>query len=243
VRVETIGNATLYQGDCRDVLPTLQKVDAVIMDPPYEKEAHAKGRRLLGAQKNGKRTVEYGELDFDPMTEELRTSVSASAGGLCNGWMLVFCQAEAVSKWRSAHELAGGKYKRACVWIKPDGPPQFTGDRPGMGYETIVASWFGAGRSKWNGGGRHGVFTHPQRDNNNPKVHMTQKPIRLMNELVYLFSNPFSTILDPVMGSATTGVAALNLNRKFIGIEIDPAKFDIACERIENALRQERLFI
>ena len=213
------------------------------MDPPYEKEAHAKGRRLLGAQKNGKRTVEYGELDFDPMTEELRTSVSASAGGLCNGWMLVFCQAEAVSKWRSAHELAGGKYKRACVWIKPDGPPQFTGDRPGMGYETIVASWFGAGRSKWNGGGRHGVFTHPQRDNNNPKVHMTQKPIRLMNELVYLFSNPFSTILDPVMGSATTGVAALNLNRKFIGIEIDPAKFDIACERIENALRQERLFI
>jgi DNA modification methylase len=127
------------------------------------------------------------------------------------------------------------------VWIKPDGAPQFTGDRPGMGYESIVASWCGQGRSKWNGGGRHGVFTFAQRDSNHPKQHMTQKPIALMNEIVALFSNRLDTILDPYMGSGTTGVAAVRMGRQFIGIEREPKYFDIACRRIEDAQRQASL--
>lgn len=242
MRIETIGNATLYLGDCREVLPSLPKVDAVITDPPYEAEAHTKGRRLLGEQKNGTRTVEYGALDFCAMDERLRMESTALSAVICGGWMLTFCQAEAVSKWRMAHETAGATYKRAMVWIKPDGAPQFTGDRPGMGYESIVASWCGGGRSKWNGGGRHGVFNHAQRDGNFPKEHMTQKPVSLMVELASLFSTEGQTILDPFMGSGTTGVACMNLQRHFIGIEREPKYFDIACKRIENALRQERLF-
>jgi site-specific DNA-methyltransferase (adenine-specific) len=237
-----IGDATLYCGECEHILPMLDKVDAVITDPPYEDEAHTKGRRLLGEQVNGERTVEYGALDFSPMTEELREQSTRAAGEICGGWMLSFCQAEAVALWREAHEGAGGKYKRAMVWIKPDGAPQFTGDRPGMGYESIVASWFGGGRSRWNGGGRHGVFVHAQRDNNHPKQHMTQKPIALMVELVRLFTNQHNLVLDPFMGSGTTGVAAIQLGRKFIGIERDPKYFEIACERIEQAYAQGKLF-
>ena len=237
-----IGTATLYRGDCMEVLPTLERVDAVITDPPYEMEAHTKGRRLLGRQESGERTVEYGEIDFAPMNEILRNESSSAAALVCDGWMLVFCQAEAVAAWRNSHELAGARYKRAMVWLKPDGAPQFTGDRPGMGYESIVASWCGTGRSKWNGGGRHGVFNHAQRDNNNPKQHMTQKPLALMIELVGLFSNQKETILDPFMGSGTTGVAAIQLGRKFIGIERERKYFDIACKRIEQAVAQGQLF-
>ena len=242
MRVEHIGDATLYLGDCLEVLPTLGKVDAVITDPPYEAEAHTKGRRLLGKQESGARTVEYGALDFAQMTEELRLQSTAAAASMCDGWLLTFCQAEAVALWRDAHEAAGAKYKRAMVWLKPDGAPQFTGDRPGMGYESIVASWCGSGRSRWNGGGRHGVFTHAQRDSNSPKVHMTQKPIALMCELVGLFTEPEDCILDPFMGSGTTGVAALQLGRRFIGIEREAKHFEAACRRIEQAAKQGQLF-
>lgn len=242
VRKEQIGEATLYLGDCLEVLPTLPKVDAVITDPPYEQEAHTNGRRLLGKQEGGARTVEYGALDFGAMTDTLRQDSASLAVRLCRGWMLTFCQAEAVAKWRDAHEAAGAAYRRAMVWLKPDGAPQFTGDRPGMGYESIVASWCGDGRSRWNGGGRHGVFTHAQRNDNTPKEHMTEKPVALMRELVALFTMPSDTVLDPFMGSGTTGVACAQLGRKFIGIEIEPRYFDIACRRIEQAYAQGKLF-
>lgn len=242
MRVVTIGDATLYLGDCMDLLPLREHVSHIITDPPYEPEAHTKGRRLLGEQTNGERTVEYGALDFACMTDELRRDVMLASVGICNGWALMFCQAEAVSLWRDALIAAGGKYKRAMVWLKPDGAPQFTGDRPGMGYESIVAGWCGLGRSTWNGGGRHGVFTHPQRDNNSRKEHMTQKPVALMRELVTLFTDPGDKILDPFMGSGTTGVAAIQHGRQFIGIEREAKYFDIACKRIEQAYNQRPLF-
>lgn len=248
MEVEVIGAATLYLGDCLEVLPELAKVGNVgsvahvITDPPYEKEAHSKGRRAAGRQIGGARSMEYVPLDFDQIDNDTRREASRLMAALCRGWLLTFCQAEAVALWRDEHEAAGAKYKRACIWIKPDGAPQFTGDRPGMGYESIVASWCGRGRSRWNGGGRHGVFTHAQRDYNKPKEHSTQKPIALMRELVGLFTDHGDTILDPFMGSGTTGVAAVDSGRAFIGIEKDPRHFATACRRIEAAQRQERLF-
>ena len=78
--------------------------------------------------------------------------------------------------------------------------------------------------------------------NNQKRVHPTQKPIALMSWCIEQVGNP-QTILDPFMGSGTTGVAAIQMGRKFIGIELDPTYFDIACERIERATRQEDMFI
>jgi site-specific DNA-methyltransferase (adenine-specific) len=73
-------------------------------------------------------------------------------------------------------------------------------------------------------------------------LHPTEKPVSLMRELISLFSNFGETILDPFMGSGTTGVAAVKLGRKFIGIEIEPKYFDIACRRISDALKQPDMF-
>lgn len=240
--VKVIGNCTLYLGDCMTVMADIERADHCITDPPYEDEAHSKGRRLLGKQTNGKRTVEYGALDFSAISDADRQIVSRLIAQKCSGWFLAFCQAEAVAAWRMAHEFGGAKYKRAMIWLKRDGAPQFTGDRPGMGYESIVASWCGRGRSKWNGGGKHGIFDHSQRENNSPKQHMTQKPLALMQELVQLFSNEDEIVLDPFMGSGTTGVACAKMNRKFIGIEMDEKHFNTSCKRIDDAYRQGDMF-
>lgn len=103
----------LRHGDCLQVLPTLGRVHHVITDPPYEAEAHTKGRRLLGEQTGGKRTVEYGALDFESMTPALRDESARLMVAACTGWLLVFCQAEAVAAWRDAI-VAGGGALHAC---------------------------------------------------------------------------------------------------------------------------------
>src|SRR5690606_9161061 len=74
------------------------------------------------------------------------------------------------------------------------------------------------------------------------QVHPTQKPEKLIEHIVKISSKPGGAVLDPFMGSGTTGVACANLGRKFIGIEIEPKYFDIACRRIEAAYAQGRLF-
>ena len=244
--IEVIGNATLYLGDCREVLPGLPKVDAVITDPPYEEEAHAAGRRLKqkqAARGSRVRRIEAAPLDFVAITDCLRDDVSRWAATNCDGWMLAFCQAEAVSAWRSSMEAAGQSWRRAMVWFKPDSSPQLSGDRPAQGYESIAASWCGTGGSKWNGGGKRGVFIYGKHDSGcghggAPNEHPTQKPISLMSDLVALFTNPGQTVIDPFMGSGSTGVACVRLGRHFVGIESDQRFFDIARRRIEDAQRQ-----
>src|SRR6185312_14094538 len=145
----------LHEGDCIAGMTALQdhSVDVVISDPPYEAEAHTSQR--LVARAGGKLEVE--PLTFPPITEELRVESARQMARLSRRWILVFCQVEAAMKWRAALETGGAVYKRTCQWIKPDGKPQYSGDRPGIGYESIVAC-HAPGRSTWNGGGSHGVF-------------------------------------------------------------------------------------
>jgi site-specific DNA-methyltransferase (adenine-specific) len=138
-------------------------------------------------------------------------------------------------RWSEAFAAAGAITKRIGVWVKPDAMPQFTGDRPGMGYESIVFA-HRKGRSVWNGGGRVGVFVH-NKNSGGAHEHETQKPVPLMLELVSLFTDPDELILDPFCGSGTTGVACLRLGRRFIGIERDAKYAAIAVERLEAESR------
>jgi site-specific DNA-methyltransferase (adenine-specific) len=239
-REEIIGDCRLILGDCLEVMPTLGKVDAVVTDPPYEKEAHSPVRRT---QKSIKLGGKHDVLDFGAITEELRNFVPLWAKSNCNGWASYFCQVEAVAAWRDCIETADGKYKRACVWVKPDSSPQFNGEMPAQGYECFVLQWCGEGRSRWNSGGKRGVYTHCTNQRDRHGEHPTEKPLPLIIEMLKDFTNSDDLVFDPFMGSGTTGVACVKLGRKFIGIEISEKYFDIACKRIEQAYKQPDMFI
>lgn len=246
VRTEIIAEGiTVHLGDCREMLAG-QAADHFIFDPPYEAHMHAakRGKKAYGAQRRiridghaNPPPVDFASIDG---VREIVTPLIVDG---CNGWMLAFCTPEGVAPWRDAIEAAGAKYKRACFWNKPDSAPQFNGQGPAMAVEAFVAAWCGQGHSRWNGGGRRNLFSHMTNQSDRHGVHPTEKPISLMAELVELFTDRGDVVCDPFAGSGTTGVACVKLGRQFIGVEIDPKYFDIACKRISDALKQGDFFV
>jgi len=227
-----IGDATLYLGDCREILPTLPKVDAVITDPPYGARETHDGHLSKITLKNGEPAGQV--LGFDGIDKNELISLAESWIEKANRWVIFTCE------WKFMHALDEvGALVRFGIWRKPDGAPQFTGDRPGTGWEAVAICHRG-GKKRWNGGGKHAFWHWPKSQNDSG--HPTGKPIGLFCDFVGDFTDPNETILDPFMGSGTTGVAAMQLGRKFIGIEIEKKYFDIAVERITNAQRQQKLF-
>lgn len=164
-------------------------------------------------------------------------------GSLSDGWFIAFCTPEGVARWADVINEGPMKYKRACVWVKPDSTPQFNGQGPASGAENFVCAWAGSGHARWNAGGKRGVYTHCVNNPERHGEHPTEKPRRLMSEIVADFTNVGDVILDPFAGSGTTGVAATTAGRGFIGIEQNPEYFAIMVARIEDAQRQRDLFI
>jgi DNA modification methylase len=208
-----IGNATLYLGDCMDILPTLDKVDAVITDPPYGINENSKKVASRGKLASPK---DYGDFDWDKapppdaLIELIRTKGQHQA-------------------------FFGGNYftlpPTSCwlVWDKLNGSNDFAD------CELAWTNWPKAVRRlqwRWNGMIRQG---------NEERYHPTQKPLEVMKWVIELCPKS-DTILDPFMGSGTTGVAAVQMGRKFIGIEREPKYFEIACKRIEDAQRTFDMF-
>jgi site-specific DNA-methyltransferase (adenine-specific) len=243
MRIEAGKGWTMYLGDCVRVLPRIAPVDHAIFDPPYEAEAHTKARRALkdstqrrGAVNTGKvrRIDQPLEIRFGAITEAERGLVSVAVAGLVSRWTIAFCQIEAVGAWRTALVGGGLEWVRGGIWRKPNGAPQFTGDRPGQGFESIAIA-HRPGKKRWNGGGKH-AFWECSLDHGagggNRNEHPTKKPVGLMMELVADFTDRDETVLDPFAGSGTTGVACLRFGRRFIGIEKDPTYFALACERL-----------
>ena len=241
MRIERIGDAVLYNGDCLEVMASLEPVDHVISDPPYEESLHASKNSLRGRVRADKGPDLKG-LDFSSI-DTIRQLVVDAATRVCTGWFIAFCTIEGVAYWAEAINASPMKYKRGCLWVKPDATPQLNGQGPGQGAECFVTAWNGAGHAKWNAGGKRGVYTHLTNQRDRDGRHPTEKPIPLMRELLQDFTNPGQTILDPFMGSGTTGVACAKMGRKFIGIELDPKYFDVACERIEKAYSQGDMFV
>lgn len=225
-----IGKATIYHGDCRDVLRRRLRYDHCFMDPPYEETIHRakkpRARKLRTDAGPELKALEFGSV------AELRPAIMPLIARDCPGWMIAFCTPEGIAPWRDAIEAAGARYKRACFWHKPDAAPQFNGQGPGYAVEPFVLAWCGTGFSKWRGGGRGNYFRH---NTNNPDRHgenATEKPVALMMELIELFTREGQTILDPCMGSGTTAIAALALGRRFIGIDADERSVKITAARI-----------
>ena len=219
--VSDCGTVTLYCGDCLKVLPTLEagSVDAVVTDPPYGEQTHEGARTGKGDRKL---------VSFASITSETLLRVAVACVNAAKRWVVMTCE------WRHAAELEKtGVLVRLGVWIKPNGAPQFTGDRPGTGWEA-VACLHRSGRKRWNGGGHHAVWTC----NKECGEHPTQKPLELIEKWVWQFTDKRETVFDPFMGSGTTGVACVRLGRRFIGIELEQKYFAIAKRRIIDELNR-----
>lgn len=223
-----IGNATLYLGDCMDILPTLGKVDCVITDPPYSANTHKMAKTNRGAGHG------VGLVTFSALTGEEFDGVVTACLNATTGWLVATCDYKHAARFYDSP-----KFVRLGAWVKPNPMPQISADRPGQGFETILIMHSGETPKKWNRGGGSGVWTFPVHGD---ALVPTQKPIGLISSFVSDFTQPREIILDPFLGSGTTGVAAIQQGRKFVGIEASPVHFDIACKRIEQAVAQGQLF-
>ncbi len=212
MRIETIGPATLYLGDCRDILPTLPKVDAVITDPPYGIGACG------GVGKYGKLRVD----EFSPVWDASPVDHDLLAACLARGDIQI---------------VFGGNYfclppsRNFLVWNKGAG-------FRGRDFAECEMAW-----CSWDGNARILTYDPLAGRDYVGKEHPTQKPVPVMRWCIEQ-TRGAQTILDPFMGSGTTGVACVELDRQFIGIEREPKYFDIACKRIALAVAEskQRLF-
>ncbi len=216
-REEVIGDARLICADCREVLPTLGKVDAVLTDPPYGIGAD-KGAAKGGSGFYPTRFVNAYRGDWDhsrPEPEVFSLVLGASKRHIIWGGNYFTDLLPVSGKW-----LWWDKCQTMPTYA--DGELAWT-SLPGVAPKKLVYS-------------NNGLMAREK-----DRVHPTQKPVAVM-EWCLGFLPDAKTILDPFAGSGTTGVACANLGRKFIGIEREPSYFDIACRRIEAAYRQPRLF-
>lgn len=243
---------TLHHGDCIAGMRELAdlSVDVVITDPPYEAEAHEKGKRQgktngSGAEERGKRyarVVDDG-IKFAAITEELRRACAEQFDRVAMSCALVFCQVEAVDAWRKAFDDTDLYYRRAIPWVKPDAQPSLHGRWPGQAVEMIVLASrpgvqipIGGKAVYYTDATQRGPTRAKERNEDGDLVsaHPTQKPLELMRKLVRDFCEPNASVLDAFAGSGTTGVAAIQLGRRFVGFELDAKYHEIACRRLSG---------
>lgn len=228
-----IGDATLYLGDCAEILPLIGKVDAVITDPPYGEKTHANAKSNRGTGVGSK------AIDFSSLTADQLSEILAICASKCERWVIGTMEWRHISTFDTSPP-AGLELVRMGVWVKTNPMPQISCDRPAQGWEGIAYMHSTSGTKKrWNGGGMHGNFIGALVTDG---AHPTGKPLPLFSGFVSRFTDPNDLVLDPFMGSGTTGAAAIQLGRKFIGIERDERYFEIACKRIETAVSQGQLF-
>ena len=222
-RKEMIGDAVLLLGDCLEILPVLPKVDAVITDPPY-----GIGRTAGGPESRAREKGAYAGAFED--SQEYIATVCARAIRECIGLakrVALTCGRTNLWHYPPAADV-GCFYQPAAsgvsFWGRPTWQPiLFYGTAPHNGEQLRPL---------------HYTLTESPEQNGHP----CPKPLIAWTWLVGKASKHGETVLDPFMGSGTTGVACMNLGRKFIGIEIEERYFNIAVERITNAQRQVKLF-
>lgn len=226
-RIETIAEGvTLYLGDCREILPTLGKVDAVVTDPPYEFDAQGAG--IFRTNRHCMDAILATGLDkgFD------HTILTAD---LCDS-VVVFChndQLDRLIPWLSS------QFDRfaVCMWHK-ENPMPVANKHYKPDTELYVHAWKSAAHPIGELAEKARWFLAPV--GKSEYGHPTVKPLPLMSKIVRNVQG--KTILDPFMGSGTTGVASVRNGRDFVGIEVSPNYFDIACRRISDAINQPNLF-
>lgn len=220
-RVEQLSDGvTLYLGDCREILPTLGRVDCIVSDPPYEIAAVGGG---IGAKRKYLSDITGhidGGFDVDQMAP-------------FSNW-LVFCGKGQLVKLIARAEASGLRWQ-ILTWNKTN-PTPLTNANYLPDTEYMVHAFR---RHDFESKTRF-IVESVERNNID---HPTVKPQYVMCKAVRSASVRGDVVLDPYCGSGSTGVAAVSLGRKFIGIEIEPKYFDISCRRISDALARPSLFV
>lgn len=226
IRVEIIAEGvTLYLGDSREIVPTLGRIDAVITDPPYGLNLGDRNDKRGGRHGLAKRAYESYDDTMENYLAKVVPTVKESLSIASRG---------AVFSNNNLHELPkpdaiGGVYLpagqgRHCWGFNSFSPIALYGTAPRL-----------------NLGSRPSAIESTEAAS--PNGHPCPKPLGWMMWLVDHASSLGETVLDPFMGSGTTGVASVKLGRKFIGIEIEPKYFNISCKCISDALKQPDMFI
>jgi site-specific DNA-methyltransferase (adenine-specific) len=209
-----IGNATLYLGDCMDILPTLNKIDVVITDPPYGMSFQSNFRQEKHLKIANDESADIAIKVIQWCLENTNHSIYA------------------FGRWDNIYDYP--KPKSLITWVKNNWS---MGDLHHEHARQTEVAFFYAMKDHFFPKQRPtDVIEYPRTNN---EFHPTEKPVGLMCKFVEWTSG---TIFDPFMGSGTTGVAAIQMGRKFIGIEREPKYFDIACKRIQQAASQPQLF-
>ena len=235
-----MSNVDLYYGDCFEVMQQLigdgVKVDAIITDIPYQVSAENNFKSMK--DRKGRNGIDFGEWDkeFDC------SSLGVFAGLLkSNGCVFVFHSFEQYSDVRRTLENSGLECKDKIIWEKTNPMPRNRDRRYISSCE--MASWYVMTKAKWifnrqDEKYQKMIFRFPSESGGGYKrYHPTQKNLELMKEIVQIHTNENDTVLDPFLGSGSTGVACMNTNRNYIGIEKDLGYFKIAKERINSSRR------
>lgn len=216
------GQITIYHADCREVLPTLEPVDLVLTDVPYSSKTHA------GARGDGHLGGAKVLVNFDSWTaSEIRAVFGITQ---VRRWLISFMD------WRHVAALeteppAGLRFVRFGIWNKPNGMPQFSGDRPATGWEA-VAMFHPPTKMHWNGGGHRAVWTVPKIEGQHP----TQKPPQLIRTILAQFADPSDVILDFCCGAGTTLRAAKDMGLRAIGVEIKEEYCELAASNMAQSV-------
>lgn len=219
----TIKGATLYHGDCMEVMADLEPISLVCTDPPYLLDSKG-GGGCFGDRKSLLDTKGFtdGGCDYSFLDSFDNWFVFCSRKQLKD----LIIRAEKCHRWN------------LITWCKPN-PVPTCNNKYLPDVEYII---HGFGKGKLYGGMKIKASFIQYPCGNKETIHPNEKPIAVIDKLILLGSQQNETILDPFMGSGSTGVACANLQRKFIGIEKERKYFDIACERIERAYSQGHLF-
>lgn len=253
MREEIIGDCRLILGDCRDVLPTLGEIDCVITSPPYNQleNLSRKPSGIWGQSGGGLGFVtnwqNAGYADDVDETEyqAQQNVIFAAISKVCNPTASLFYNHQL--RWRD------GDLLHPIQWFRPDGwtlRTEIIWDRcGGMMFNARMFCrfderilWFVRG-AQWKWNQSHvgmGTIWKIAREQN--KEHPVAFPTEIPANCIGAATDTGDTVLDPYMGSGTTGVACVKLGRKFIGVEIEEKYFSIACRRIEEATKQMDMF-
>ena len=234
-RKEIIGDATLYLGDCRDVIPLLPKSDLLCTDAPYKVTSGGFGALEGGFSGwikdsyDNKGSIVECDLDWPDWLNIMPQALADDAQ------VYLFTDDRNLPEVWKAAEGAGFKFHRLLTWDKKTALPNR------WYQQTCEFVWFGRQGKAFmiadpSSKALQSIFQRDESD------HPTEKPVALCQLYIENSTVRGGTVLDPFMGSGTTGVSAIRSGRKFVGVELTERWFDVACERIAKADAEPRLF-